>query len=655
MTYGQRILLVAALMMGFFSYTSAISEVSVEPFGFSVSIEEDAEAEVELVLSNDGDEDVEFSIDSELIEEEENRQAGPRRDDPGDLLDNIDVPGGNCFGITYDYDENLLWGVWHEANSRMLAYDMEGEQQEELRLGITNGIGMAFDGEDLWVGEYGGNRQLYRVDREGEQLQTLNPNCTITGVAWDGENLWIAPYPSNFIRQVNPENGETIRELNTQGMFQSNWITIVYVPEHRDAPLWVFENHGNYFQLNIDEDRPEVVQDFQNQVGNQFGVCHDTENLWTTAPNRWNCYDDGVEEFYMLTFDPEEGVIVGDDAEAVNVLIESTDCEAGVYNILITIELAEPEEERDDPEQSLIEISAVITVGDPTFDLSGIVTDAATDEVVEDVTIEMDSFILIRYSDQDGEYSFDDLPPGEYELTFTAPDYLPTTEGFEIEEDDVELDIALLHSECTPSEDEFFMELEPDMEYVFEWEVDNGGNGPLTYQVERQLLGDASADPWELRQTRNAEEAADDNQLNGVLFIEDHCFISGGNNREDDNKIYIFNRDGELIREFDQFHQSDYGIRDMCWDGELIWGSDDGIIYGFDTDGELVHEIEGEANSYRSLTYDSDEDRFISADITSDIYISNRDGELVQTINRPGDVRTYGLAYWPDDPDDHNL
>ncbi|MDP8239780.1 MAG: T9SS type A sorting domain-containing protein, partial [Candidatus Hatepunaea meridiana] len=229
-------------------------------------------------------------------------------------------------------------------------------------------------------------------------------------------------------------------------------------------------------------------------------------------------------------------------------------------------------------------------------------------------------------------------------------------EEVEVLEDEVtELDFELLHAEFTPSRDEFHLVLEPDNDHIFEFEVANGGNAPLVWMVERNLPEVPDLEVWELRETQNTQETADDDQINGVVFAADHYFVSGGNNREDDNKIYVFNRDGELIREFDQFHQSDYGIRDLCWDGELIWGADEGILYGFDTDGELVHEIEGEAGSYRSLIYDSDNERFISADITSDIYISDRDGHLTGTIDRPGDLRTYGLAYWPDDPDGYNL
>ncbi|NQT35756.1 hypothetical protein HQ587_11240, partial [bacterium] len=52
MVYYQKILLITALIAGLFCSSSVIAEITVEPLGFAVSIEEDGEVEVELVLIN---------------------------------------------------------------------------------------------------------------------------------------------------------------------------------------------------------------------------------------------------------------------------------------------------------------------------------------------------------------------------------------------------------------------------------------------------------------------------------------------------------------------------------------------------------------------------------------------------------------------------
>ncbi len=119
--------------------------------------------------------------------------------------------------------------------------------------------------------------------------------------------------------------------------------------------------------------------------------------------------------------------------------------------------------------------------------------------------------------------------------------------------------------------------------------------------------------------------------------------------------IYVFNPEGNLVHEFEQFHESRYGMRDLTWDGNLIWGADEDVLYGFNVRGDLVETIEGDAGSYRSLTWDPENGVFWSADITSDLFATDLNGDVVRTIRRPGDVRFYGLAYWTEDPDGYNL
>ncbi|MDP8240271.1 MAG: carboxypeptidase regulatory-like domain-containing protein, partial [Candidatus Hatepunaea meridiana] len=631
------------------------AEITIEPFGFAISIEENDETNVELVLRNSGEDDVGFSISDYIIEDENDRQAGPRRDDLGDRIATFEAGGGWWTGLAWDGER--MWGVNHDSRN-MIAIDMDGEVEDIAQLNFSNPMGMCWDGEAFWVCS-SSTELIYRIDTNGEILRSFNPEGTRpTGIAWDGENLWFCDYRggTTFIYQIDTD-GETILTLDLRNIERS-WLSCAWMPEHEDGQLWVLHNHGTLYQLRVEDDQTEIIQQTNLNLDNNFGLEHDGENLWYPSANRgndWYVIDDGIVEFCMITVDPDNGVIQADDYEAVDILIQSEGCEAGIYNILLEIELYDPEDDRDDPNQVLIELSVVITVDDPTFNLSGVVTDAATDETVENVTIEMDRYIITRYSNDEGEYNFDNLPPGNYEITYTAHDYLPTTEIIEIEEDDVELNVALLHSDCTPSNDDFIIELEPDMDHTFRFAVFNRGNGPLTYRIERHLIGGANAESWELRSVQNVEEIVEDNQINGVVYADDCFFVSGGNNRDNVSKIYVFNSDGEFESEFDQFHESSYGMRDLCWDGELIWGADDDILYGFNTEGELVSEIVGDASSYRSLTYDTDNDLFISAHITSGIFISDRDGELVRTIDSPDGLRIYGIAYWYNDPDGYNL
>ena len=143
--------------------------------------------------------------------------------------------------------------------------------------------------------------------------------------------------------------------LDGSRVFAMEWIT-----DHRNGQLWLHDENARLHQCFVDEDwNLEEVQAFDTNGGAHAGLAHDGENLWRGRYDNhrtWYVIDDGVREFYMLTVDPEEGVVPGDDSETVNISINPEGYEAGVYNVLLAIELSEPEENRDDLEQTLIEI-----------------------------------------------------------------------------------------------------------------------------------------------------------------------------------------------------------------------------------------------------------------------------------------------------------
>ncbi|HHE47049.1 MAG TPA: carboxypeptidase regulatory-like domain-containing protein, partial [Bacteroidetes bacterium] len=420
-------------------------------------------------------------------------------------------------------------------------------------------------------------------------------------------------------------------------------------------------------QIDIDTEEWEAVEQAQawrnNDASSNWldGIGHDGYNIWvgTNQTDVMKVVDDGIEESYIkwVMPEPDEGVVEADGSTDITLTFIPEEAEEdGVHEMYLIFELSEPDEERDDLEQEQIIISVIMSLNSPTANVSGIVTDAATDNPIEGVKLEIADHFFARFTDENGAYSADNIPLGNYEVTVTAADYLPFTEEVQLEEEgDLEWNIALLHSEFTPSQDEFEVALEPDLSYTFDFEVENGGNGPLTYSATRRLLGGANADPWDIRIDTNAEEAAQDNQLNGLVVVDGMFYVSGGNNAEDVNKIYVFNGDGELQREFDQFHESRYGMRDLTWDGSLIWGADGTTLYGFNTDGELIETVEGQARSYRSLTWDPDHELFWSADVTSDIFSTDPEGNEGDGIEVVGDTRIYGLSYWADDPDGYCL
>ncbi|MDP8241041.1 MAG: carboxypeptidase-like regulatory domain-containing protein, partial [Candidatus Hatepunaea meridiana] len=497
----------------------AHSQVTVDPIGMTAALEADEELTIEMTLTNSSNSDIEFSIKFDEPPEDEERHRGPRRDDP-DLE-------GMMFAI---FQDGRAWDFMDEVMMDpildRLDHDDQGDGYHTYR-NANDWDNVEFEDYDVIVvaacNQSGGFVQQYN-----ENLERFCDYIDGGGSAYfetgDGGTQILSP---GGIRNqgASEANGRMVVTYDPDEDNYSLFADICH--ESQGGNLWgnghVIQGsqwtHSEYalgqFEDNDDIDWFEVIAVKQN-AGTPGAISYTygrgcvltqggpTGYNWRVHPQdgRWGSI--AAEILFYLTemtgpkwilAEPEEGVIEADDAAVIDIIFQPIEIEAGVYEMRILIELAEPEEERDDLEQTLIEISAVMSLETPAFDLTGVVTDEATDETVEGVTIEIDRYVMTRYTDDEGAYSFENLPAGEYELTFTATDYLTTTEGIEIEEDDVELDIALLHSECTPSEDEFFMELNPDMEHVFRWEVTNGGNGPLVYSVERQLLGDANTDP----------------------------------------------------------------------------------------------------------------------------------------------------------------
>ncbi len=228
------------------------------------------------------------------------------------------------------------------------------------------------------------------------------------------------------------------------------------------------------------------------------------------------------------------------------------------------------------------------------------------------------------------------------------------------EGDSLRIDFNLLHPEFSPSTWNLRYMLDPGYQVELGFSITNTGNGPMDWKIERRLLGAANAPPWEYRQAFAVGEPVDDDHIEAMVFADQMFLVAGGNH--DHNTIYRFDRNGALIDTFAQFNLDDSrGMRDMTWDGELVWGAIYDSVYGFTPDGELVSALGGYRNPIpnrpvTNIAYDFDRDVLWLSGTTTDIIALNRDNERVDSllIDRH-DLRIYGLSYWEDDPDGYTL
>ncbi|NQU05174.1 MAG: T9SS type A sorting domain-containing protein, partial [Calditrichaeota bacterium] len=676
-------LMVIALV---FTVNAAISEVTVDPTGIAVWLDEaDDVVELEMTLSNSGEEDVAYRLRYFNVDREENERfggnVGPRRDEPGETLDEVELEHAGILGMGFDHENGVMW-VTHlnqaEPPGYITGYEWNGAEITEVVndfevsqwiLGGTYYDGVIYSG--IWPNSF-----VTMFSTEGENLGNVEYNGSyVMSCAVDQEMgyLYIISFQTVNIHvlDINDDFNEVgvIECVNVQDGDAADFRgRITWVPEHEDGHLWlghtfvVEDGLGQAWQIAIDEDwNWDVVQSFDVETDVRSpGIAHDGVNLWIGNEHEAmaRIIDDGIAEPNWFMADPMQGEIGANEDAAIAIEITPGEIEEGLWEMLLRIDIREAEGERDDFEATSIEMAVVLSYNTPVVQLSGHVT-AADDEVDSPIAqIGMDYFMMTRTTDEEGLYEFSNLPLGDYIFNFSAPDFLPTEVEVSWDEGgEVELNVELFHAECIPDNYEITLQLEPDMEREIRFDVTNEGNGPLTYTVERRLRGGADAEPWDIRLEENIEEPLEDDMLAGAVFLDDYFYISGGNNGHNPNKIYILNMDREVVDEFDQFADNRYGMRDLAYDGALIWGAIEGTFYGFTTDGNLdktfefipVNGFEG-----RSCAWDSEDSLLWVTDLSTDIYGINTDGELVRTIEN-NDLRIRGLGYWPDDPDGYNL
>ncbi len=675
---------------------TAKAQVSVEPIGFAVAIEQEDTLETELIIHNPGEEAVPYSIRIRKMNREDEDQFGPRRDEPGETLAEIQLDYRYIVGLAWDAENQIMYAA-HNAEARITGYLWNGEEILDVPVDfVTQNIpagslvALAFF-ENVFFTFYWGQSIIYRYDIEGNQLESINTqwNDDVTyglGLAVDPENAYL--YMSAFhnaglhsdikIYDINDDFAQVgyidgIENMGDQ-MDADVRNRLCWVPEHEDGHLWVYERNyaeangavGPYsppyhaWQLDIIPDEEgnwdyEVVTHFEVESDAwSNGIEHDGENLWIgtrdDGDNTVRIVDDGISEAKWITIEPRSGEIAAGEDAALDVVIIPVELENGVYEQLVSIRFG-------DPVQLEIEMSAVMSLETPTAMVYGTVTNEATGDPVENAKAELDYYIINRLTDDEGGYSFDDLPMGEYAITFTHPDYVPSMVELVIEEGgEIVENVGMLHAEFNPDPDQVGYELSPDDNGSTEFTISNDGNAAVEYTSEFQLLGEANADPWETRETYDVRGPTEDNRAAGITFDGEFFYVAGGAGGDPElSKVYVFSNEGEYLRQFDQFMESRYGIRDMAFDGELLWGIDADQVYGFTTNGELEIQFEGPHNPSRCITYDSDLDLIWLCSTSTDLVAVDSRGEVALEYDRPPDLRMSSLAYYPADPDGYCL
>ncbi len=645
-------LFTAALLIAVGYLTSSQAKISADPHGILALVEQGEQDMRTMTLINDSEQAITFEIGIDVrdLDEIEGHEGIPRRDQPE-----------GRFAL---FQDTQYFG-WVEQLVFRRVQDLDYEYYNQAAdLGEVD-----LDEFDcVWIS--GCDQSAQFAQNWADNLERFEDFVSRGKVifienGWNRQSLGTLPggvredrNPQEGILVVGPEDNWMIDQCGFREgqFFDCGNTTHVVWPEARIEDA----EDSDWYQIIMVSDQNRQPCEFIYEYGRGFVIVsgQPAGHVWGNHGGQgdWGSRGPALLEWmgmlstpgWIMT-DPEEGEIEGNGELEVEVQFNTEEMEASVNWAVLEIET-------NDPMQPMLEVPVLMTIGLPIFSIGGTVTREDGGAPVEDVMVSTVPFNFIRHTDEDGCYEFTEAPLAEFDLIFTKEDYLPHMSHHEIDEaGEYEYNVSMLHAECNLDPDEIITSLAPDSDQEHRFTVSNDGTGPLTYLTEKRLIGEANADPWEFRNAFDAGQIVDDNRLVAAVFVDGFYYVAGGfNGAVDQNKIYIFDEEYNLIDDFDQFAETRYGMRDLAYGNGLLWGPDGRDIYGFTIDGELEVTLQSPENPTRYMTYDTENDLIWLSSVSTDLVALNLQGEEIYRHDNPG-IRVYGLAYWPDDPDSYNL
>ncbi|MDP8239815.1 MAG: carboxypeptidase regulatory-like domain-containing protein [Candidatus Hatepunaea meridiana] len=306
-------------------------------------------------------------------------------------------------------------------------------------------------------------------------------------------------------------------------------------------------------------------------------------------------------------------------------------------------------------------------------DLSGTVIDQDENSVA-DATVRTGMFS--NMTDNEGNYILTGLPLGEHTVQASKPGYQSAEANVDVQAEDnqpLNLELYLPIVEVDPEGFEFTLNANEQLEtefnlfnhseialpYVIRLESTLGG---MRDENESRTLRRVNAsyprrdDPWDVQFDYNLTEITDLRRFTGAEFANGNFYITAGD-PERGAVIAVLNSEGRLLQIFPQpIEQVGWGMRDLAWDGEFLYGSQDREICVFNLFGELDNQFAGAPlDINRALAYDPEANGLWVTQWDEAWYLIDMEGNVQYEWFDHGLNGVYGFAYHPDDPDEMPL
>jgi len=118
------------------------------------------------------------------------------------------------------------------------------------------------------------------------------------------------------------------------------------------------------------------------------------------------------------------------------------------------------------------------------------------------------------------------------------------------------------------------------------------------------------------------------------VFIDSLFYITGGNGNADPNFLYVVDRTGRLMDQFEQPRESGgLGMFDLAWDGEFLYGSADSSIFKLDLEGNVADRFTGPYDPNNALAFDNEGNLWVGSSNQPLVKIDTEGNELDTLFN----------------------
>jgi outer membrane protein assembly factor BamB len=203
---------------------------------------------------------------------------------PGDVSLLIGtLPGPNApTGIAFDGAR--LWTSNGIAGSISIV-SLNPAVATTIATGFTTPSGILYDGSHIWVTDEGADK-LFKLDSNGNILQTINVGNSPQHTVFDGMNIWVSNFLGNSITvvRVKDSNGNALASAFVLTTLTGNGLSGPKTAAFDGERILVTNFNGDSISLYKAADLSPLGSISTGSSGTQepFGACSDGMNFWVT-------------------------------------------------------------------------------------------------------------------------------------------------------------------------------------------------------------------------------------------------------------------------------------------------------------------------------------------------------------------------------------